>query len=84
MRRHSSASKRWRAAGIRLSVSAPNPTRARVTTPGSKWSRPMAINRNDAPQVPEMNATSAQSKELNDSSVSPSDVVSRRLPAVIG
>lgn len=50
-----------RGPGSRLSISAPSPTRRRVSVPGLTASRPMEMNRNDAPQIPAIERNSAQS-----------------------
>ena len=43
----------WRAAGMKSNVRAPNPTRSKVTSPGSKDSSPIAMKRNEPPQISE-------------------------------
>jgi hypothetical protein len=61
MRHRSSRSIGARPPGSRWRIAAPRPTRSRVTTPGCRLSRPIAMNRKDAPQIVEMAAKTAQS-----------------------
>ena len=65
MRKRSSRSSRMRAPGSSASVAAPRLTRAEVMTPGSKLSRPMAMKRNDAPQMRLIAEKIAQSSPVN-------------------
>ena len=54
-----------RAAGTSASVIAPNSTRRKATRPGSKCTRPISMNRKDAPHPNATPATSAQSSAPN-------------------
>ena len=51
-----------RVAGTNHRVAAPNDTRSQVMSPGSKASRPIAISRNDDPQIAPIEANSPQSR----------------------
>jgi len=74
MRGRSSGRRCTREPGSRPKVSAPRPTRTTVTTPGSRLSRPTAMNRNDAPQMSPMAEKTAQSDCENAAVVPPGAV----------
>jgi hypothetical protein len=66
----------WRrGSGSTASASAPSPTRISVMTPGGRASRPMSMNRNDAPQMTATDMNSAQSDDVNRSSTGAGVVV---------
>ena len=67
-----------RARGTTARVAAPNATRSCVTRPGVKWSRPIAMKRNDAPQMRTSDRNIAQSRGVNASRLVPWLVDSRR------
>ena len=48
---------------------APRETRMRVMSPGGSASNPIAMNRNDDPQMPDTARKSAQSRDVNWSSL---------------
>ena len=54
-----------RAPGTSHSTAAPNSTRSHVTSPGSNASSPIAMNRNEAPQMPPIAANRPQSSGVN-------------------
>ena len=49
--------------GISSRIAAPKPIRSQLIKPGSNASRPIAMNRNDAPQMPLIDKNSSQSTE---------------------
>ena len=71
------------APGTSHSTPAPNSTRSQVTRPGSNASSPIAMNRNEDPQMPPIAANSPQSSGVNAPRWVPSVVVrTERRPAV--
>ncbi len=58
---------------------APNPTRSQVTTPGWKASRPIAMKRNEPPQITPTETNLAQSRAVKASRFVPWVVESSRL-----
>ena len=63
-----------RAVGTSQRAAAPRPTRRSVISPGSNASRPIAIKRNDDPQISEIEMNSVQSRAAKASRFTPSDV----------
>ena len=78
MRGRSARSTAVRAAGRSISANAPSATRASVTTPGSSASSPIAISRNDEPQIAAIAPSSSQSAAANAPAFVPADVAGRR------
>ena len=64
-RARSSRATGMRAAGTSQSTPAPNSTRSQVIRPGSNASSPIAMNRNDDPQISPIEMKSAQSSAVN-------------------
>ena len=55
----------WRAAGTSQSADAPKTTRSHVTSPGANASSPIAISRNDDPQINPTDRNRTQSSGVN-------------------
>ena len=72
----------FRDAGSAHKNSVPNPTRIQVTNPGWKASRPMAMKRNEAPQIALTDRNSVQSVVENALRFVPCVVVRSRLAVI--